>query len=210
VQVTVPFLVDGTHLFIEGGVTSFWANYYDPSITAPQAARIYVDGQPHDLTLTLGSFFSGTWMLDLPTASDCRSYSFFFVDGYGQEHWYPESGSLRTYGEGACTEDYDPGSSETPPLLAHQVVLEPASPNPFNPSTLIRFQLDRSADVRLTIVDLRGRHVRTLLVDRMDAGPHAINWHGRDDAGRSVASGVYRCRLQAGTAVQVQGLTLVR
>jgi hypothetical protein len=68
-------------------------------------------------------------------------------------------------------------------------------PNPFNPSTRIPYTLERPAQVTLTIYDVSGRRVRTL-VDRVDgAGRHEREWDGRDDTGNEVASGVYFIRL---------------
>jgi hypothetical protein len=73
-------------------------------------------------------------------------------------------------------------------------------PNPFNPSTMIRFALPDAAAVTLRVYDVQGRLVRTL-VDGVSkrAGVHEIEWNGTDDAGRAVSSGVYFYRLTAGT-----------
>jgi hypothetical protein len=211
---TPAFLVEGVHLFINDGFTTFWANFYTSSSTSPQAVAVFVEGNSHEMTQHLGETSgSGSWSIDLPAGDDCRSYVFQFIDHAGQAHWYPQAGALRTMGEGSCAEDYIDGGSGFPSVPAateRMVVLEPAAPNPFNPSTLIRFRLEKSAAVRLFIVDARGLHVRNLVVNRLEAGPHAVNWNGRDDAGRGVASGVYRCVLQADAEVVSQPLTLLR
>jgi hypothetical protein len=70
-----------------------------------------------------------------------------------------------------------------------------AFPNPFNPRTTLAFSLREAAAVTLTIYDVTGRAVRTLVRERLSAGDHAIQWDGRDQAGGSVASGVYFARL---------------
>jgi parallel beta-helix repeat protein/predicted outer membrane repeat protein len=68
-------------------------------------------------------------------------------------------------------------------------------PNPFNPSTRIPYTIERPAHVALSIYDVSGRRVRTL-VDRVeDAGRHEREWDGRDETGNDVASGVYFVRL---------------
>jgi hypothetical protein len=75
------------------------------------------------------------------------------------------------------------------------------APNPFNPSTAISFVLAGAAPVRLDIYDVSGRRVRRLVDGPMGGGPQTVPWDGRDDRGRSVASGVYfaRCeRLDSG------------
>lgn len=64
-------------------------------------------------------------------------------------------------------------------------------PNPFNPSSRIGYRLDRPGEVRLQILDAKGRKVRTLLSGVQPAGEHSVVWDGRDDLGGSVASGPY-------------------
>lgn len=71
-------------------------------------------------------------------------------------------------------------------------------PNPFNPTTRIDFSLERAARVTLTVYDTMGRYVTTLLEKDMSPGTHTVEWNGRDDQGRRLASGVYFYRLTAG------------
>ncbi len=73
--------------------------------------------------------------------------------------------------------------------------LLPNVPNPFNPQTEIRFELGRSAQVRVAIYDVTGRLVRMLANTHLEAGPYTRIWQGRDDAGRAVSSGAYYVRL---------------
>ncbi len=93
-------------------------------------------------------------------------------------------------------------SQQTPTAVrpagsALRVELLPNAPNPFNPSTLLRFSLASVADVQMTIHDTRGRIVRRLRLDELQPGLHEVRWNGEDDAGAAVASGVYYVRLQA-------------
>lgn len=74
--------------------------------------------------------------------------------------------------------------------------LECAVPNPFNPSTKIRYHLDRNAQVEVEIYSLAGRLVDTLVDGVESAGSHTVTWNGRNRQGRRVASGVYFCRLK--------------
>ena len=71
-----------------------------------------------------------------------------------------------------------------------------AAPNPFNPSTRVSFTMPADGAVRLTVHDLQGRLVRTLVDGVRNAGEHSIVFDGRDMAGRSLASGVYLVRAQ--------------
>jgi subtilisin family serine protease len=89
--------------------------------------------------------------------------------------------------------------------------LLPSHPNPFNPLTVIPFELTRAAQVELAVYDLSGRKVRQLLgLVVRQAGLHQTSWDGRDDLGRFTAAGVYMVRLKTDTGVQVQSVTLVR
>jgi hypothetical protein len=70
-------------------------------------------------------------------------------------------------------------------------------PNPFNPQTTISFTLGERGPVTLQVMDLRGRLVRTVWQGELSAGPHHLQWDGRDAAGQTVAAGTYVARLQA-------------
>jgi len=69
------------------------------------------------------------------------------------------------------------------------------SPNPFNPSTSIQYQVGRAGNVAIRIYDLRGRLVRTLLDDWVEPGRYSAEWDGTSDGSRRVASGVYFYRM---------------
>ncbi len=88
--------------------------------------------------------------------------------------------------------------------------LDPAYPNPFNPSTVVPYALARDGAVEIKIFDASGRLVRTLVDRRAAAGRYAAVWDGRDDRGKSAASGVYFCRLAAGAYTATTRLVLVR
>jgi hypothetical protein len=88
--------------------------------------------------------------------------------------------------------------------------LHPNVPNPFNPTTTFRFELDRATPVRLEIFDLSGRLVRVLVQGRRDAGFHDVIWDGRDGRGRRVPSGAYVVRLGASGRDSSQKVTLLK
>ena len=86
-------------------------------------------------------------------------------------------------------------------------------PNPFNPSTWIPFELARSGHVRLTIYNLAGQKVRTLLDKELAAGiGYTTFWDGKDEGGRDAASGVYVAEMTGGEGAfrQTMKMTLVR
>jgi flagellar hook assembly protein FlgD len=91
--------------------------------------------------------------------------------------------------------------------------LLPNVPNPFNPSTELRFELDRPGIVELNIYDARGFLVRSLIAGHYAAGLHRVMWDGADRAGRPAASGVYQVRLVTSrdgkTEIRTRSVTLV-
>jgi hypothetical protein len=92
-----------------------------------------------------------------------------------------------------------PGVEEKPGKPEPQVLsLNPAVPNPARYIATIGFQLPVEQDVRLTMYNAAGQQVRTLVNGRLAAGSHQVVWNACDDAGRSVANGVYFYRLSAG------------
>ena len=93
-----------------------------------------------------------------------------------------------------------------------QTRLEMSRPNPFGgnvPSTMIAFELERPAHVRLVVYDASGRKVRTLLDEPLAGGPNTASWDGLDDRGQSTAAGLYFFRLDAGTFSQTHRLVRV-
>lgn len=88
--------------------------------------------------------------------------------------------------------------------------LSGAYPNPFNPSTTVRFELARAGHARLRVYDLSGRLVRELVDAALAAGPQAVAWDGRDGDGQPVPSGVYLLRLSADGGEQSLKAALVK
>jgi len=83
----------------------------------------------------------------------------------------------------------------------HDFFLSQNYPNPFNSNTKIEYSIPNSAEVRLTIYDLKGREIITLVETNQRAGQHLVAWNGRDQFGNLVASGIYTYRLEAGNIV---------
>ncbi len=80
-------------------------------------------------------------------------------------------------------------------VLPSEVGLGPNYPNPFNPSTLIPYQLAATSPVRLEVFNVLGQRVATLVDEEQSAGSYRARWDGTDAAGRAAASGVYIYRL---------------
>jgi hypothetical protein len=86
----------------------------------------------------------------------------------------------------------------------------PCVPNPFNPRATIHFSMPEAGRVRLTVHDLRGRRVTKLVDGHRGAGPHAVRWDGRDERGRTLASGIYYVRATGPAGRALLKITLVR
>ena len=83
-------------------------------------------------------------------------------------------------------------------------------PNPFNPNTIIQYQLPQAAQVELVIFNTLGQKIRTLVQTEQPAGYYNPEWDGRNEAGVLVPSGVYLYRLQADKFSQMKKMLLLR
>jgi hypothetical protein len=84
-------------------------------------------------------------------------------------------------------------------------------PNPFNPSTNIEFSIPQSGAVNLTVYDVHGRVVKSIIANEpYSQGTFKAQWDGTNDAGQRVASGIYFARLSAGTFNATQKMNLVK
>ena len=107
----------------------------------------------------------------------------------------------------ACVEFIPTG--ETPNAIS-ATYLSQNYPNPFNPVTTIRFYLQRAAHVNLCIYNVKGELVAVLVDRSMTEGQKEVSWTAKDYRGRTVASGIYFCRLVAGDFVQMKKMVLLR
>ncbi len=84
-----------------------------------------------------------------------------------------------------------PTSVDNETALPTVTALAQNYPNPFNATTNISFSLANAGEVELSVYDLLGRKVSTLVASNLPAGSHVINWNGLDDSGQQVSSGMY-------------------
>ena len=93
--------------------------------------------------------------------------------------------------------------------LPERFALGPNYPNPFNPSTIIPYQLAASSQVRLEVFNLLGQHLATLVDGERPAGFHKTTWHAVDGAGRAVGAGIYIYRMTVGAESQTGRMVLL-
>lgn len=88
--------------------------------------------------------------------------------------------------------------------------LNPAYPNPFNPTTTIGFDVAKSMKVKLTVYNTLGQEIKTLVNTKKMPGKYQTIWDGKDNAGHAVASGIYFYRLEAGSFVKTRKMMLIK
>ncbi len=108
-----------------------------------------------------------------------------------EDHMYPSDMMIPRQ-----TEEYS--GLEKSQVIDHSIegpAFDSLNPNPFNPTTTIRFDLPMDSQVHLIIYDILGREVMRLLDEDRPAGYYELRWNGRDVTGRQVPSGIYIARL---------------
>jgi hypothetical protein len=88
--------------------------------------------------------------------------------------------------------------------------LEQNCPNPFNPTTEIRFTLPTASNVTLDVFNINGQKVTTLVGEKLEAGEHAVIWNGTTSSGESVSSGIYLYRINADKFTATRKMVLLK
>jgi len=96
------------------------------------------------------------------------------------------------------------------PPAAYVTRLDGNFPNPFNPKTTIKFSLASAEHVTLSVYDISGRLVSTLVNEPVAAGQHSADWSGTDFAGHKVASGVYFAKMNAGDYSATERMVMLK
>ena len=94
--------------------------------------------------------------------------------------------------------------------VASGFILNQNYPNPFNPETNISYKLSEGANISLTIYDMLGSEIKSLVSDYQPAGNYTVAWDGKDESGIIVPSGVYLYSLKTGTSVESKKMVLLR
>jgi subtilisin-like proprotein convertase family protein len=158
---------------------------------------------PMGTTVTLHSRSGGStdniigwYPEDLDPVGDLDSFIGQLADGDWTFSVSDEAGGDQgTFNEWCLRITYAGDPTDAADALPEFLALGRNFPNPFNPKTMIRFDLPTTGRVDLAIYDVTGRRVATLAGGSMDAGFHEVEWLGRDDKGASLSSGVYFSRL---------------
>ena len=90
------------------------------------------------------------------------------------------------------------GIEDPTPQVPIEFTLSQNYPNPFNPSTTISFDLPKESKVEISVYNIKGQKVKTMMNDILPAGNHSVVWNGKNDNNKSVSSGIYFYRITAG------------
>ena len=95
-------------------------------------------------------------------------------------------------------------------ILPQKIELEQNYPNPFNPTTEISFTMSIQDRAILSIYNIKGQEVATIMDSQMMPGKHTLTWSGKDSMGREVSSGMYFYKLTVGELSYQRKLILLR
>jgi hypothetical protein len=183
--------------------------------TVPSLTNLADDGLYPDATAGDGIYSVSVVFPD--TSAQDVEYKYLFNDVY-------ECGDAGNYTFSIDPDNYDAvGNPQILPLnvfrpcgiaavpnLQAGLVLEQNNPNPFNPSTEIKFSVRKSGSGSLRVYNVRGEMVRTLREGTFPAGPGSVVWDGRTDAGSLSGSGVYFYRLEVGGLAKTNRMVLLK
>jgi hypothetical protein len=102
------------------------------------------------------------------------------------------------------------GTGTKDDILSNKTGLLSNYPNPFNPTTTIKFNIEQNEQVKMEIYNLKGQKVKTLVEDKLEAGKYTITWNGKDDNGKSVSSGIYFYKMNSGKFTSTKKMILMK
>jgi hypothetical protein len=177
---------------------------------------VYTGGLTLDPGFLRSSDGGGSWSKK-DTGLDHKNFLRIVVDDGGHDLYLGTWGGGMFQGSDTWTM-CSGGGPMSPPYQAplaqdgsvRSYFLEQNSPNPFNPVTEITFGLPSPGAVSLVIYNVQGQRVKTLVAGPYAEGTHVTTWDGTDASGAEVASGVYFCRLDAGSVERTIRLVLMK
>ena len=214
---------DGSHIFVgdEIGSNGQWTRTFDVrdphNATLVSELIVNTSATVHncyvkDDILYMGHYSEGTRVWDVRNPENPIEIAYYKTSSSSTWAAYPYFESEKIIasdiGQGLLVFELDVPTTNTeygPSELPEQIVLEPAYPNPFNPSTTLRFSLEESTEVKLSIVDALGRDVQTILQRALPAGSHEAVFDAE-----GLPSGLYIAVLEAAGQRATQRITLLK
>ena len=153
---------------------------------------------PADIPLRQGSASASLYFM----FTDDLEYGLIDYDGIGNYGAYVRLAAIDvSWGVSIQEPDF--------PLIKPNI-LSQNYPNPFNPSTNINFNIPNSGKVNLSVYNVRGQLVKTIIDDIYIAGSHSVSWHGDDNNSKSVASGVYFYKIDFEGKEEIKKMILMK
>lgn len=171
----------------------------------PEFDGAYIYGDYCSARIWLLRYESGKVTADSLLFDGSFALSSFGVDQNNELYFLQYgAGDIYRFSEGVSHVGDEEGASPK------SFVLYPNFPNPFNPTTTIRYDVARTGHVELQVFNLLGQRIRTLVAGELEPGSYSVTWDGRSHNGSTVPSGVYWLRLQADEFVQTRKMVLIR
>jgi hypothetical protein len=231
-EFVVKYIIDG-HVVappaggsLQGSAATNWIAEMDGDPSSPEmvAGELYQVGTPAYRFIGIVHLMTGVveWV-DIPNGRD-----FFVVGRDGSDSWHFTGPVFYDVDADGLADVLVPYRNTTSGLetavigwngaarvdgaedLGSHLSAPRATPNPAPRSVSIEFSLPRDADVELSIYDVTGRLVRSLIAEPLDAGDYTVSWNGRDESGRGVAAGSYFYQLDVGGVQQSRRVLLIR
>ena len=188
---------------LDGAVTRYrtWSQAYD---TLAAGGRVVMSVGPPlysgHLMMLAGFDSQGDPIVHDPARQNGEAYEYNKMSL--SQSWFTKGGVSYTFfpDETLVVVDEEEGIARPT-----QMVLQQNFPNPFNPSTSLRFSIPAAAYIELSVYDLRGKLVDALISDYLPAGNHQLVWNAQDQV-----SGVYLVRLESDSKTQIKRMTLLK
>jgi glucose/arabinose dehydrogenase len=188
----------GTPTERPGSLIDFWTN-----VVAPNGSVDNLTLQQSDVLLMQGESTGWNLILGVPESLPAGEYILEgHVGNYPEEPWFTSEIQFTKLG---VTELPDPNMEWLDAIMPSRVELLKATPNPFNPETSLSFALPQAAQVTLTVFDVSGRQIATLVNGWTEAGVHRATFNGSN-----LSTGVYLYRLQAEGVTSVGKMMLIK
>ena len=211
-----PVALAGSNVMAESvfGGSLAWSEVTFSEPVACSSAGLYVIFRVPEGTVTEAEGFGGGPALGYTTAKDGYP-GWISADGVDWVKIHPDFGfAVRPEFVPRDPSMLQKSMAKPDEEMSSQVVrvtaLYPATPNPFNPQTTLKFSLREPGRVDLAVYNIRGELVNRLISDQVEAGDHEIIWNGKDRRGASLASGVYFARCVSGRVTMTQRLVLLQ
>ena len=131
-----------------------------------------------------------------------------YLNNNDAENWVSSDVALGTPGQ--QNSSYDALSNDIDEIIPSVFALHQNYPNPFNPTTSIEYDLPNDSYTVVTVFDVMGKHVKTLVEKNQSAGFKTIRWDAKNDEGESVAAGMYIYQIKSGVNIASKKMILLR